>query len=343
MRFVSVSGLGLISWLLIAGCCEVGDQLSVFTLSGRRTGWQCVPGGPTDPGPSQSTSDLTDPEPTQSTSDATDPEPPQPTFIDLGVLPGAEWSAATRVNIRGTVVGHSYSGVTGRPYRWTRDTGMVELPTFGGEATVTDLNDLDEIVGYAYIPRYNQTHAVLWDAEGNIEDLGTLGEPELDSRARGINNNGEVVGLTPLSGGGHPVGFIWSRPEGMRRLDIGIYPEENGFLFTINDINDYGVVVGRTFVGKVEPQAPYQWSPEEGLRHLAGYNGLASPPRNRCAGGYPLAFHGHTRALTHRGIGVQRHRHQQPGSHRWQLSQGRENRARIFVDSSRRGVRGTCG
>jgi hypothetical protein len=68
MRFVSVSGLGLISWLLIAGCCEVGDQLSVFTLSGRRTGWQCVPGGPTDPGPSQSTSDLTDPEPTQSTS-----------------------------------------------------------------------------------------------------------------------------------------------------------------------------------------------------------------------------------------------------------------------------------
>jgi uncharacterized membrane protein len=257
MRFVAKGVMGLVSSLLVGGCCEVGEHLSVFTLGGSGPGWQCVPGSPTGPGPGPDV----------------DAGPPLGGFIDIGVLPGDERSGAVRINNRGTVVGFSYSGPTSRAYRWTRETGMIELPGFGGEASVRDLNDFDEAVGSAYVPQENVTRAVMWDADGNVRELGTLEGQRAFSWAIAINNKGEVLGEVSSSEGGGTF-FLWTREEGMRRLDMGIDRDRIGV--HPRDMNDHRVVVGTTYEeGRFSPQRAFEWSPEGGFRYLAPEDGEA--------------------------------------------------------------------
>ena len=71
-------------------------------------------------------------------------------------------------------------------------------------------------------------HAVLWESNGSVHDLGNLGGTAntgllgAGTEAWGINNRGVVTGQAVLSGNEafHP--FLWSRETGM--LDLGVLP-----------------------------------------------------------------------------------------------------------------------
>ena len=71
-------------------------------------------------------------------------------------------------------------------------------------------------------------HAVVWESDGSVHDLGNLGgtvNPAILAVGNGalaINNRGEITGLSALKGNTtfHP--FLWTEREGMR--DLGVLP-----------------------------------------------------------------------------------------------------------------------
>lgn len=93
-------------------------------------------------------------------------------------------------------------------------------------------------------------HAVLWDRDGSITDLGSLGGAT--SIANDINNRGEVVGAAQSPKDGTVHAFLWTRQTGI--LDYGAFP---GAVATVagccHTLNDRGEIVGFS----VEPNNPY--------------------------------------------------------------------------------------
>jgi probable HAF family extracellular repeat protein len=93
-------------------------------------------------------------------------------------------------------------------------------------------------------------HAVLWDKDGSITDLGSLGGAV--NGASSINNRGEVVGVAQSPKDGTVHAFLWTRQTGI--LDYGAFP---GAVATVagccHTINDSGQIVGFS----IEPANPY--------------------------------------------------------------------------------------
>jgi probable HAF family extracellular repeat protein len=94
------------------------------------------------------------------------------------------------------------------------------------------------------------SHAVLWDKDGSLTDLGSLGGPV--NIATSINNHGAVVGTSPSLSDGTIHAFLWTRQAGM--TDYGAFP---GAVATVpgccHTINDRGEIVGFS----IEPDNPY--------------------------------------------------------------------------------------
>src|ERR1035438_9601666 len=93
-------------------------------------------------------------------------------------------------------------------------------------------------------------HAVLWESDGSVHDLGSLGGAL--NGASSINNRGEVVGIAQSPKDGTTHAFLWTRQTGM--LDYGAFP---GAVATVvgccHTNNDRGEIVGFS----VEPAHPY--------------------------------------------------------------------------------------
>ena len=89
-------------------------------------------------------------------------------------------------------------------------------------------------------------HAVLWEADGSVVDLGNLGGSvntelvAIGNRGIYINNHGEVVGGSALAGNKAAHAFLWNKDTGMR--DLGVLPGDtvSGAL----GMNERGEVVG---------------------------------------------------------------------------------------------------
>jgi probable HAF family extracellular repeat protein len=87
---------------------------------------------------------------------------------------------------------------------------------------------------------------VLWDSNGSVHDLGSLGGTSnleilaVGNAAIAINNRGQVTGISSLPGSqtGHP--FLWSSDKGMQ--DLGLLPD--GVIGAGLAINNRGDVVG---------------------------------------------------------------------------------------------------
>ena len=148
------------------------------------------------------------------------------TLHDLGTLGQGGSSAAMAINELGQVVGYS----VGRPFLWSRESGMTDLGFFG---QANDVNNRAQVVGLMSSP----PHAFRWQA-GALLDLGTLGGTGT-SIADSINDQGEIVGQA--SGRA----FLWTEPSGMR--DLGTLDGTSGGTSAAAAINDRGQIVGDSY------------------------------------------------------------------------------------------------
>jgi len=139
-----------------------------------------------------------------------------------------------------------------KPVVWL-DGKVKELPTAAGdrEGVALSANDHGQVVGASgSCAPFNSNsllnllpvHALLWE-NGSVVDLGNLGGST--GKAQGnlafdINNRGQVVGLSDLTGDTSFHGFLWTKATGMK--DLGTL--EGDFASVAISINERGDVGG---------------------------------------------------------------------------------------------------
>ncbi len=154
------------------------------------------------------------------------------------------------------------------PVIWNATTGqMRQLNPLPGDTVAMAfwINDHGQAVGTSgscantYGPPVAAgPHAVLWDADGSVHDLGNLGgtaNPDLlgdGNIAFAINDEVQVTGTSALAGSPSTAfhAFLWTQASGMR--DLGTVCNSDGTCDLISaglGMNDLGVVVGSSLNG----------------------------------------------------------------------------------------------
>ena len=135
------------------------------------------------------------------------------------------------------------------------------------------INNLGQVVGSSVGLNFF-SQAYFWDPVTGMEAIGTLPESE-SSSAFGVNDNGEVVGFSPVSMLPAPPGqadhFIWDRTNGIRTLGA-THPQDS---FGIaSDINNNSQVAGTAlYPHPTDPNiflnaTPSMWDPINGNQDL---------------------------------------------------------------------------
>jgi probable HAF family extracellular repeat protein len=171
---------------------------------------------------------------------------------ELPPLGNDRTSAATAINDEGQVVG--ISGACGTAVGGVSAAHMVmwdkgrtiPLGDFGGIAwnTPMALNERGDVVGFANITggtAFN-AQAFRWTRGRGIENLGVLPGDSL-SQALGINEKGQIVGLSCTAGFGSCRAFLYDRGVMMDLNDL-VPDDYADHLYTANDINNDGQITG---------------------------------------------------------------------------------------------------
>ena len=194
-------------------------------------------------------------------------------ITDLGTLPeGGYESYAAAVNSRGQVVGAAlntipdpnsmqpgtswlWGGIVPYPYQtraflWDKHNGMQDLGTLPGgtDAQALFINEAGQVVGFSYTSSAPSafcagnygfaltTGSFIWNKEIGMQDLGSLGGT--CTLAFGLNNEGQVVGISSLREDRNYHAFLW---QGGLLLDLGTL---GGKTSAPGFISDTGDVVG---------------------------------------------------------------------------------------------------
>ena len=190
--------------------------------------------------------------------------------LELPPYPGDLDGAATAINQRGEAVGISgicdgaIGGATAEHMVvWQHGRIARLLPTLGGAYwnTPMDINDRGDVIGFSDLPGDGPTGAqanflaFFWSSRpftctgqsvpgGTTCKLGALGS-DGNSEALGVNNRGQVVGIS--FGVTHPFpghAFIWQRGK-MADLNELTLPGTTLVLTDAQDINDRGEITGQ--------------------------------------------------------------------------------------------------
>jgi probable HAF family extracellular repeat protein len=190
----------------------------------------------------------------------------------LPTLGGAN-GVANSINNRGQVVGYAENTMKDadpacpvsqfKPVTWVNGA-IHELHTYAGDpdGVAAAINDNGQVVGASgtcstFNPNSGlhlvENHALLWEKDGTVHDLGNLGGTGgiAGNHACAINNEGQVVGHSELSHNSTFHGFLWTRETGMR--DLGTLAGD--FASLALGINDRGNVVGGSLDPSFSPRA----------------------------------------------------------------------------------------
>lgn len=167
-------------------------------------------------------------------------------MTDLGIL-GGSGSYAYAINNAGQVVGRAYTAPPSQAnhaFLW-EDSVMKDLGTFNGgsESYAYAINRATYVLGWSKNASGN-TRACIWDSNGSISSLGTLGG--WTSEAYGINDANQVVGWA-LNALHDRRAFLYT--DGLM-VDLNqLLPEGSSWeLMEARDINNNGQIVGWGFI-----------------------------------------------------------------------------------------------
>ncbi|MSU23808.1 MAG: hypothetical protein EXS32_08295 [Opitutus sp.] len=168
--------------------------------------------------------------------------------IDIGVLGTGTLSQAVAINNAGQVVGVSYTNGTNTAHAILYSNGsLTDLGLFANGGTrsyAAAINDSGVIVGVAdTLPTFGGATVAhgfrTTTAGGAFTDLGTVGAG-VQSDARGIANNGVIVGQATLNGVGDGGAFYHS--GGTMTIFGGVTTNANG----VNVVGGVTTIVGYT-------------------------------------------------------------------------------------------------
>ncbi len=168
-------------------------------------------------------------------------------------------SAATAINDKGQVAGisgicqNAVGAFSAKHALLWQDGQPTDLGNIGGHGwnTPTFINNQGQIVGFANASGdlvngqlALKFHAFLWTKDRGMRDLGTLPGDAI-SEALGINEAGQVVGVSYGLGFSHPRAFLWQN-DVMTDLN-SLVPVGSLTLQVAGDINDRGEITGAAF------------------------------------------------------------------------------------------------
>lgn len=192
-------------------------------------------------------------------------------ITDLGTLPnGGYESEASAVNSRGQVVGAALNtvpdvnsmalgtywlfgipyGYQTRAFLWEKGV-MRDLGTLGTgtDAQAILINDAGQVVGWSYVSSnaspfcvtgFLATDSFIWNRKDGMKDLGSLGGT--CTLATDLNNHGQVVGASNLTGDQKQHAFRWEHGS-MQDLGGSLGGDYTGAYA----MNDAGAVVGYAY------------------------------------------------------------------------------------------------
>jgi probable HAF family extracellular repeat protein len=181
--------------------------------------------------------------------------PGQGQLRELPPLAGDTVTAATAINDRGQVVG--ISGICDRAVGrfsaihavlWERGS-VADIGNLGGVAwnTPMAINQTGDVVGFSNVSAAAggafDAQAFLWTRRGGIRPLGTL-PGDVYSQALGINVRRQVVGTSCSAGFASCRAFLWQDGV-MTDLNALVAPGYSDYLYSANDINDFGAITGQ--------------------------------------------------------------------------------------------------
>jgi probable HAF family extracellular repeat protein len=175
-------------------------------------------------------------------------------LLDLGVLPGQDYSGATAINSSDEIVGYSGTVAGGnRAFVYVNGT-MLSLGTLGGSnSEAFGINGSGQIVGDSSTST-GDFHAFLY-SNGIMTDLGVL-PGTTSSVALGINSQGDVVGRSDF-GGTYSRAFFYSNGT---MVNLGsLYGGPNSYS-DARAVNSSGQVVGTSF-SNTGPQHAFLYNP----------------------------------------------------------------------------------
>jgi probable HAF family extracellular repeat protein len=177
---------------------------------------------------------------------------------ELPLITGDSSGAATAINDNGQIVG--ISGIcdqavgrhTAKHAVLWENGGVTDIGNLGAQwwNTPTAINQRGDIVGFAGDPAFVEgeiLHAFKWTKEDGIRHLKPLQgrtPQHVDSEAYGINERGQVVGVSSDADGVDTRAVIWDRgniPTDLNELKGSF----SARLETAKDINDNGEITGR--------------------------------------------------------------------------------------------------
>jgi len=161
------------------------------------------------------------------------------TRIDLGAL-GDTTSYAFANNERGWTVGFSLVPNGQHAVLWRGTAPPIDLDPAGNESAAQAINERGQIVGYT---ARDIMRATLWNGVAPPMVLGAL-EDRAATDAHGIDDQGDIVGTSWLSGGALTHAVLWARGS-TTPVDLGTL---GGTYSNARDINDAGWIVGDSFL-----------------------------------------------------------------------------------------------
>ena len=178
---------------------------------------------------------------------------------ELPTFPGDPDGIAISINGNGQAVGSSGDCSKYDPYSLSdllqlhallwETNAVINLGNLGGTGrgggnVALSINNSAQVVGNSDLPGDAVTHAFLWTKEKGIQDLGTL-PGDIDSAALGINDGGDIVGVSSDSNG-NPRAFL--RENGaMVDLNSLVPADSPLYLLVACSINAHRQIIGFAF------------------------------------------------------------------------------------------------